>query len=246
MFLNNPFPTQLLLYCPGPGQVEPGVPSVLLKVNGYPFLGHVLANVKRNEITDVILICGEGGDRIERAFGDGDRYGMRLRYLHDPDDELGTGGAIRVLEKLLAPAFYTLHGGRYLLMDLESLGTGFVESGLPFVMAVWENDDALAPSDCLVGRDELGRAVVTRYHPDRRQGMRHTAYGACAFRDDVIDLLPPGYSTLEGLHQRNALKRRLGAYLVDRRFYSVDTRHELRTLRDALLNGAAPTYVHLL
>ena len=246
MFLNNRMPDQVVIFCPGPGAVNPDRPSSLVHVNSYPFLGHVLGNVKRCGITDIVLITAELGQEIERVFGDGGRFGLQIKYFHDPDDEFGPAGAIRAIENWLKPSFFTLDGSRYLVMDFESLGQAFIEAGMLCLMTVWENIDSFQPSNCLLAEDDRGRTVVARYHPEQQKGMRHAEYGACVFRDDIIDVLPDGYSTLAGMHQRNALRKRIAAYAVRHRFYDVQTPQGLRTLRSAMMSGAVPSYVHLL
>ncbi len=246
MFQDNPFPEQVVVFCRGAADDEPTKPAVMSRVNGVPFLGHALASFKRNEITDVILVTREGGGAIETQYGDGSELGMRLRYFHDPDDEYGTGGALRAIENMLTPAFVTVIGDRYLALDYESLATAFVQEGLPVMMAVWENADAYHPSNCLIGDDTQGRRIVQRFHPERRNGMRHVNYGACVFRDDTVDRIPEGYSDLDGFHQGDALRRRIAAYEVQSRYYHVSTSQGLRELRSALMSGAAATYIDLL
>ncbi len=246
MFLDNAFPEQVVLYCAGATEDEETQPAIMERVNGVPLLGHVLGSFKRNSLTDVILVTREGGALIERKYGDGGRYGMRLRYFHDPDDEYGTGGALRKVENLLTPAFIAVLGDRYLTLDYESMGAAFMQEGLPILMAVWENADAYHPSNCLLGSDSSGRRIVRRFHPEHRKGMRYVNYGACVFRDDVVDRIPEGYSELEGFHQGDALRGRIAAYEVDSRYYNVTEAQGLRELRSALMSGAAATYIDLL
>lgn len=246
MFVSNAVPDQVVILCPGPGEADPRVPPALLHVGGVPFLRHVLASIKRNRIADVILVTAAGGAAIEKAIGDGRSFGLRLRYFHDPEGRHGSGGALREIEAMLRPSFFVLAGDRYLLIDFEAVGAAFVQHGLPSLMTVWRSIEPLQPANCLLGKDDDGRPIVARYHHDARQGMRHAEYGVSVLRDDLLSLIPDGYSPIEALHQRNALKRRIAAYEASRRFYDVSNPNGLRELRDALLSGAAPSHIHLL
>lgn len=246
MFVNNVLPDQVVVLCPGPGEADARLPPALVHVNGVPFLRHLLAGIKRNGLTDILLITAAGGAAIEKAFGDGRSFGLRLRYVHDPDDRHGTGGALRAAEALLRPSFFVLAGDRYLLIDFEAVGAAFVAQGLPAMMTVWHSHDPLHPSNCLLATDDEGRSIVSRYHSEPRAGMKHAEYGLCVLRDDLLSLLPDGYSPIDALHQRNALKRRIAAYEAPKRNFQVSRPSGLRELRDALLSGAAPSHIHLL
>ena len=245
MFLNNAFPEQAVLLCRGPGE-DDDLPPVMNHVNGVPFLGHVLGALKRNEVLDIILVCGECGVDIEDAYRDGTQYGMRFRYLHDPEDELGSGGALLALDNKLGPAFFVVQAERFLQLDYESLGAAFVQEGLPYLMSVWEDLGAERPGAVKLDKDAMGRSIVTRYDPEARGRVEHIEYGAAVFRDDVVDILPPGYSELSGFFQRSALKRRIGAFKVSHRYYDVSTPSGLRDLREGIVSGAVPSYIHLL
>ncbi|MFT7626215.1 MAG: NDP-sugar pyrophosphorylase family protein [Myxococcota bacterium] len=247
MFLDNSFPDQAVVLCHGaaPDGGDGSPAAVLQRLNGVPFLGHVLGGLKRNTITDVVLLTHEDGAGIETEYGDGGPLGLRIRYVHDPEDELGTGGTLRAAQELLRPSFYLVDAHRFPVVDYESLGTIFVQTGLPILMSVW-NTGGASDADCLVDTDAEGRSVVRRFHPEHRGGMQHARYGASVFRDGIIERLPPGYCALDGILQGDALRRRIGAYEVDHRYYDVCTGQGLRDLRSGVVSGAVPSYIHLL
>lgn len=245
MFVNNPLPSQVVVLC-APPDPSLGVVPAMQRVNGVPFLGHLLGSFKRSGLGDIVLVCGAEGDRIERRYGDGAHSGLRLRYLHDPNDELGSAGALRAVENLLRPSFFVVLGHRYPLIDYGALAATFVEQGLPFLMSVRETPSRDDPGTCLVEADERGRSIVARYSAEGREAWQHVEYGVSVLRDDIVDMVPPGYSPLGAAHQRNALRKRIAAVEVPRRMYDVSSPTGLRALRDAFLSGAAPSYIHLL
>lgn len=69
-------------------------PKALLPVGGEPLVGHVLARLARADVREVGLNLHFLGEQLREALGSGERYGVRLRYLPEPE-LLGTAGSVR-------------------------------------------------------------------------------------------------------------------------------------------------------
>ena len=75
-------------------------PKVLAPIAGSTFLDHLLRFLKGQGVSDVVLSTGYLGEMVEAHAGTGERYGLSVRYAHEPQP-LGTGGAIRYARDLL-------------------------------------------------------------------------------------------------------------------------------------------------
>jgi mannose-1-phosphate guanylyltransferase len=69
-------------------------PKPLLPTAGVPFLAHQLAKAAGAGVTHVVLATSYRSAMFAGALGDGDRFGVRLSYVHE-EVPLGTGGGIR-------------------------------------------------------------------------------------------------------------------------------------------------------
>lgn len=69
-------------------------PKPLVPLANRPFLEYQVAHLKRHGITDIVFATNYMAEAIEAHFGDGSRFGVRMRYAIE-DKPLGTGGAIR-------------------------------------------------------------------------------------------------------------------------------------------------------
>jgi mannose-1-phosphate guanylyltransferase len=65
----------------------------MLPIADRPFLEHQLAHLARHGVTEVTFACGFLPQHIIEYFGEGERVGMRLNYVIEPEP-LDTGGAI--------------------------------------------------------------------------------------------------------------------------------------------------------
>ncbi len=86
------------------GQLTRDIPKPLLKAGGKPLLQYHLESLARAGVSDIVINHARLGDQIERAFGDGSRFGVRLHYSPEGETPLETGGGIRHALPLLGNA----------------------------------------------------------------------------------------------------------------------------------------------
>ena len=72
-------------------------PKPLLPVGNKPLLEHQIDLMRGLGITEVLLLIGHKGYEIARALGDGDRMGVRIRYV-EQTQTLGIAHAVGRLE----------------------------------------------------------------------------------------------------------------------------------------------------
>ena len=69
-------------------------PKPLVPVVNRPFLEYQVALLRQHGIDDIVFATNYMADKIQSHFGDGSRFGVRMRYAVE-EIPLGTGGAIR-------------------------------------------------------------------------------------------------------------------------------------------------------
>jgi len=78
-------------------------PKPLLPLLLQPILDHILAQLPRHGIRDVIINLHHHADQLARWLGDGSRWGVHLSLSFEPEI-LGTAGALKRVEPLLRDA----------------------------------------------------------------------------------------------------------------------------------------------
>jgi len=76
-------------------------PKPLLQVAGVPFTEHQIRKAADAGITEIILATSYKSELFEPYFGDGERFGIKIKYAVEKS-ALGTGGGIRNAANLLA------------------------------------------------------------------------------------------------------------------------------------------------
>lgn len=72
------------------------IPKLLTMAGGKPLLERHIERLKAAGLTSATLCLSVKADAVRQRFGDGSRWGMRLRY-HVDESPLGTAGSVKAL-----------------------------------------------------------------------------------------------------------------------------------------------------
>ena len=210
------------------------LPKCLAPAGGRPFLEHQLRLLASRGVRDVVLCVGYLGRQVLEQFGNGHHLGVHLTYAWERDGLLGTGGAIRNAEALLAPEFFVAYGDSYLLLDYGTIMRRFGQSDALAMMVVYRNEDRLERSNVVV-RD--GR-VAAYEKATRLPGMVYVNEGLSVLRRRALKLIPPGIPfSQEQFYQMLVRHRQLLAYETEQRFYEIGSPQGLEEFRRLVAVG---------
>jgi len=84
-------------------------PKVMLPLANRPILEHLIVAARDAGVTEFTLVVGYREREVRSCFGDGERLGVRIRYVPQRH-QLGTGDALRACEGLVSGPFLLLNG----------------------------------------------------------------------------------------------------------------------------------------
>jgi len=156
-------------------------PKPLLKVAGKMLIEYHLEKLKLAKITDVVINHAWLGGKIEKALGDGSRYGLNIVYSVE-DEALETAGGILNALPLLrgvnneADAFIVINGDIYCDYDFAMLPSSI--SGFAHLVLVNnpqhhpKGDFSLTNSGVIEseGASKQTFSGIGVYHPDLFKG----------------------------------------------------------------------------
>src|SRR3990172_12840536 len=117
------------------------MPKCMVPVDGKPFLEYQLELFSRQGVRDIVLCVGHLGEAVLEHFGDGSRFGVQIAYSWERQGLLGTAGALKNAEPLLAPEFFVTYGDSYLLLDYREIMRRFREGNALGMMVAYRNHD---------------------------------------------------------------------------------------------------------
>ena len=210
------------------GPLVAGTPKALIDVAGRPFIEHQIRWLARSGVTRVVLCVGYLGEKIQRALGDGVRFGLHLQYAFDGPKLLGTGGALRQALPLLGPQFLILYGDAYLDCDCAAVESAFLQSGKIGLMSVLQNDKQWDTSNVL-----FENSRILRYDKRNPTGdMRHIDYGLGALAAAAFDADPDGeIADLATLYEGLVARGQMAGFEVTKRFYEIGSIRGLEETR---------------
>jgi histidinol-phosphate phosphatase family protein len=143
------------------------LPKPMIPIGGRPLLEIQLELAKRHGFDDILIFAFYRADLIEKHFGDGSRFGVRIRYIIETEP-LGTAGAVLAGFELLADDFVVMYGDTMIAVDLDRIW-GAHKAGAADATLLLHPSDHPADSD-LVEVNALGwiTAFYNRPHsPDQ-------------------------------------------------------------------------------
>jgi len=161
------------------------LPKPLVPVEDTPILEIILGQLSRAGIVDVTITVGHLASLIETFFGDGSRFGVRLRYFRE-DAPLSTVGSLPFIEELTEP-FLVMNGD--VLTDIDfaelrafhderggiaAIATAAREQQADFGVVRWDGDTRIV---------EFVEKPMARYH---------VSMGVYVFSRAVLNYIPKG------------------------------------------------------
>ncbi len=203
--------------------VSGSLPKSLIPANGHPFVDHQLAWLAAEGITDVVFAIGHLGQAIRDFVGDGNRWGLAVRYVEDGDRLLGTAGSIRnaIDLGLMSGGFFVLYGDSYLNVDFTAVWQASGQGTHP-LMTVFRNDGQWDSSNVVLKNGQI--QLFEKGRNDAREiAMDHIDYGLSVMtRSAITGAVGSGEAAdLADVCHRLSLAGRLRAFEVFERFYEV-------------------------
>jgi mannose-1-phosphate guanylyltransferase/phosphomannomutase len=85
-------------------------PKPLLPIANRPMMEHVIDLLKRHGVTDIVVTVAFLANQIKDYFGDGQEFGVTIRYVDEPTP-LGTAGSVRNAADLLSDERFLVISG---------------------------------------------------------------------------------------------------------------------------------------
>lgn len=143
------------------------LPKPMAPILGRPVLEHLIDLCVRHGFHDIALLVHYEHESIRAYFGDGERFGVRLRYCVETDAR-GTAGALCDALNCMDERFLVLYGDTYADVNLLRFWNAHLNSGADATLLLHPNDHP-QDSDLIEINSEGGVVAVHPYpHPDEQ------------------------------------------------------------------------------
>ena len=206
------------------GSITDDIPKPLVPINGRPFLGYLLEQLRKQEVTDVILLVGYLADQIRDYCGDGSEWGLRVRCVESPL-EAETGQRLKDAAAYLEPHFFLMYCDNYWPMHLPRMWDQFRQSDSLAMITVYSNRDQSTLNNVRVDQNGL----VSTYDRHRTNGgLNGVEIGYTILSREVLDRLPDENVTFShAVYPGLAVDELLQAHETGHRYYSIGSADRL-------------------
>jgi len=174
------------------------IPKPVVQLVDRPFMAYMLEWLRRHGIDDVIMSCGFLADSVRDVLGDGSAFGLRLRFVEEPEP-LGTAGAVKLAEPMLEDRFLVLNGDVLTDIDLGAQIAQHEETGARGTLALVNKPDPRAFGMVLLNPDRSVRAFIEKPSGDGAVGGGDAetfpstliSAGAYVLEKEILAMVPP-------------------------------------------------------
>lgn len=216
--------------------VTGGLPKPLIEVDGRPVLERSLEWLATSGVREVFINLHYRPDDIRARIGDGRRFGITIRYEHEPEI-LGTAGAFRNLRQRLDGTTLVVYGDNLMRFDLSAFADAHARGSAEGTVALFD-PERHANSRIAGGRVTLGTGdMVDAFVEGGTTGYVNA--GAYLLERAVTDRIRPGFADFaRDVFPAMTAERKLRGWVMEPSGYCVglDTPESLRTAAELVSN----------
>ena len=149
--------------------IADNIPKPMIPICGKPILEHQIDCLKKNGLTDIIIVVGHLGHIIKEYFNNGSIFGCNISYYTETEP-LGTGGALFKIEGL-SNSFILINGDIIFDIDFHRMILFHEKFDAEVTLAVHPNSHPFDSS--LIKTDNYNRVIGWINKEDNRQYYRN-------------------------------------------------------------------------
>ncbi len=199
------------------------IAKLMIPIHGKPILEHWIELFRKHNVQEIILSIGYKASQFMRYFGDGSKFGVRLRYIIE-EKPLGTAGSLRLAKNLLRERFYMCNGDNLFSdMDLATLYNFHTSKGMLATIALKEVEDITGYGVVNLEEYKIKRFVEKPLAHEAPSKLINS--GLYVLEPSVIDLIPEGraVSIEREIWPVLASREQLAGFLFQGQWFPTDT-----------------------
>jgi mannose-1-phosphate guanylyltransferase len=140
-------------------------------------------------VEDVIMSCGFLADGVREVLGDGSAYGLRLRFVEEPEPR-GTAGAVKLAEPMLEERFLMLNGDVLTDIDLGAQIAQHERTGARGTLALVPVADPSAYGLVVLDGENAVKEFIEKPSSEENLPTNLISAGAYVLEREILDLVP--------------------------------------------------------
>jgi len=171
------------------GITNDAIPKVMLPIAGKPVLQWHIEHLKKHGMKDILINLHFRPEVIQDHFGDGSRFGARIRYNFEPS-LMGTAGALHGFKDAIDDTLVVFYGDIMNEIDLKKFVAYHKSKGSKATLVVQETN---RPHDCdIIEVDQEMRVKAVHRTPGNAKYGKLGNSACYVIEPEVLKYLPAG------------------------------------------------------
>lgn len=190
------------------------IPKPMLKVGNRPLLHTLVEKFKDSGYMNFVICVNYKSKIIQDYFGDGDKFGVKIEYIHEKT-KMGTAGALSLFKKKPNEPFFVINGDLLTNLDFEKMLNFHNEHNAKATMCVREYN-----IDSPYGEVKLENENIKKIEEKPKHKFYVNA-GIYILDPKCIDLIPKKFFDMPSLFKKMIKNKNktisfpLGEYWLD-------------------------------
>ncbi|HOZ89075.1 MAG TPA: HAD-IIIA family hydrolase [Bacilli bacterium] len=204
-------------------------PKAMFPVNGTPFIEKLILQLKAWGIEEIIILLGYLPDIIMNYLGNGEKYGLNIKYDITPV-AYETSLRLDHAKPLLKDSFILMYCDNYCPINYQKLVADYYTNKALIQLSVYDNLDNYTKNNIFVTEDGL----VTKYDSSRLSAnLNGVDIGYMIVNKKILDLLSKDNSSLaKNIFDTLINKKQLFATMIAHRYYSIGSYDRISLTED--------------
>jgi NDP-sugar pyrophosphorylase family protein len=197
------------------------VPKAMLPVKGKPILEHLINQLKKSGISEIIMCTGYLGDKIKEHFGTGKSLGVTITYSEEKQP-LHTGGALLKVQKYIGnETFLVIHGDILTTLSFQELIDFHQKEGRQATVALTTVDSPSQFGQLTLRGTKLIHFYQKQPKAEVKSYLIHT--GMYVFETNIFKYFPKNQTnfSLEDVIEKMVKEQQVNGYVFEGQWFDV-------------------------
>ena len=206
------------------------VPKPMIEFYGKPFVLNLIEMLKKQGIKDFVFLAGYLHEKIEDYFGDGSKFGIKIRYSVGPA-KWDTGKRVKAGEDLYDDRFLLCYCDNYVPVNLKKMAESYDSKDVLMSVLIYTNKGNFTKSNMKV--DENGMVVL---YDKKREAKELSGVDIGFFIVDrkVVEDMPDDNVSLNDTLIRLISQKQLAGILADHIYCGLSKTERLPLVKEFL------------
>ncbi|MDE6967726.1 MAG: nucleotidyltransferase family protein [Clostridia bacterium] len=164
------------------------IPKPMVPIIDQPLIEYIVKHLKRCGFEDIIITLGYKPEDIMSYLGNGEKYGVKIRYNIE-SSPLGTAGSVKAVYDMLDKTFLVISGDSFTNIDLYEVAKFHATHAKAITMVVKEMEDVKGFG--VVKFDEFGDISSFVEKPEKSNG-KFVNTGMYMIEKKIMQNIPDG------------------------------------------------------